>query len=1291
MNKRLLFIIAIIIILAIPTSVFGVTGNHVVNGDFEETDYIQTDWEVTIENSSDDSSSVSFFAADNNVYAKITADKADYISLKQSVFLEANSTFKISAMMRATNIGIENAGGYMRLEAGQGQSAQLKGTLEGWQQITFYVTTSEDDVYTTLEVALGDTKSQNSGVLFVDDISIVQVSEIPVGVNHTVIAASEKVEATQQPEQKTVKNAASILSERERIAIIMLLFATVIFMFLVSWMGSQNNSALEKTIFINRGSKAIMAAAFLLIVLFKYYVATLGTDLGSDIGAYIKWSKSLATGGIRYFYVNTNCMYPCGYMYVLWFVGKIGMLLDVGFKSTSFNLMLKTPVILCELATAYLAYRIAKKQLGEKNATIISLVVLLNPAVLMNTSSWGQVDAVYILAIVFVFYLLEQKHSYLAAGFFAFSLLLKTQAILFLPVFGAYYLQLFLRNKSVQENLKEFFISIGVALLTYWLISMPYMADEGIFWQFKQIGTSANHFGYVSLNGFNFYTLFGGNYTVVTDKFVIFSYQSWGYFFIVLSSIIAVLLVFFNRKKQALFLIAAFMIGAVFTFGHGMHERYIMPLPILLFFAYIYIKDTRIINLGILYTIFALLSQAAVLFFYGESFYKVIVFCMSVFSLLNFGYLAYVCYILLFKKGTTIKRIDQNRPEEIKRKTEQANAKIIERIKRRAAKRLHTRVTISRINKHDRLIIILLTLVYAIIAFINLGDFKIVDSAWQPKVAGETVIFELEESTRVDMIKYYFGLGSTKMHITASEDGETYYEVPRDSDEDGQFVVDFNGFKIYSWQFVKSGFNAKYIAIEFSKENVDVRELGFIGDGGNVLPVKSISSNVSGAEELAPIIDEQYMIPDETSYMSSMYFDEIYHARTALEMIEHRNIYEITHPPLGKILISIGIRIFGMTPFGWRFMGTLAGIFMIPLMYVLSKRITKRTLFASIATVLLTFDFMHFAQTRISTIDSYSVIFILLMFLFMYDYTSMNFNRDKLYKTFVPLGLTGIFFGLGAATKWLCLYAGAGLAVIFFYTLFLRYREYEAAKLRLEDNTAGKHEKYYKSVVSTFYYKLFLTLLFCVIMFIIIPAIIYYLSYIPYMRIENHPYDFHAIMKNQSYMWNYHAHLTVAKPHPFSSKWYTWFLDIRPVYFFQGTGYAEGTLSSLSSFGNPIIWWALIPSAVGLIILRANHGKLARGLNYSIVAGLSNIVPWIFISRETYIYHYFATVPFMILVVTFALKYLFERTKYGKYFVLGFLVLVVVAFIMFYPFITGITTTKVYANAMRWLDTWPFY
>lgn len=42
-----------------------------------------------------------------------------------------------------------------------------------------------------------------------------------------------------------------------------------------------------------------------------------------------------------------------------------------------------------------------------------------------------------------------------------------------------------------------------------------------------------------------------------------------------------------------------------------------------------------------------------------------------------------------------------------------------------------------------------------------------------------------------------------------------------------------------------------------------------------------------------------------------MYFDEIYHARTAGEYLAGRDAYEYTHPPLGKELMALSVKLFG--------------------------------------------------------------------------------------------------------------------------------------------------------------------------------------------------------------------------------------------------------------------------------------------------------------------------------------------------------------------------------------------
>ena len=133
----------------------------------------------------------------------------------------------------------------------------------------------------------------------------------------------------------------------------------------------------------------------------------------------------------------------------------------------------------------------------------------------------------------------------------------------------------------------------------------------------------------------------------------------------------------------------------------------------------------------------------------------------------------------------------------------------------------------------------------------------------------------------------------------------------------------------------------------------------------------------TGGEALT---DEQGVVPLYISYENSTYFDEIYHARTAYEHILQLEPYENTHPTLGKLIISVGIRIFGMNPFGWRFMGALFGVLMLPVLYHLLKQLFGKTLLCTAGVVLFAFDFMHFTQTRIATIDTYAVFFLLLMY-----------------------------------------------------------------------------------------------------------------------------------------------------------------------------------------------------------------------------------------------------------------------------------------------------------------------
>ena len=163
--------------------------------------------------------------------------------------------------------------------------------------------------------------------------------------------------------------------------------------------------------------------------------------------------------------------------------------------------------------------------------------------------------------------------------------------------------------------------------------------------------------------------------------------------------------------------------------------------------------------------------------------------------------------------------------------------------------------------------------------------------------------------------------------------------------------------------------------------------------------------------------------------MSKMYFDEVYFARSAENYVNHQIPDERTHPPLGKLIQATGVAVFGETPFGWRIMGVVFATLMIPLMYLLGKKLFGTWIGGFSAAFLFSFDFMHFTMARIGTVDTYVVFFSLLSQLFFLVYF-MNVVKSGWKTSVLPLFLAVVFFALGFSTKWFILYSAAGLLAL---------------------------------------------------------------------------------------------------------------------------------------------------------------------------------------------------------------------------------------------------------------------
>ncbi len=594
------------------------------------------------------------------------------------------------------------------------------------------------------------------------------------------------------------------------------------------------------------------------------------------------------------------------------------------------------------------------------------------------------------------------------------------------------------------------------------------------------------------------------------------------------------------------------------------------------------------------------------------------------------------------------------------------------------------------------LIIAVLTISYLLLALYNLGDMKSPETYFAPthETKGEYLHFSFAEETSISRVMYH-----TNLDHSGAKDGSVYYKIEYlNAEGEYETLMDIKNNGFYKWHYADVDVTAKQFRVLAISDGLILDEIGFLTkdteSGYNdymLIPVTLDSVEpcetqiehdlaVSTLEEYGKWFDEQDTIVDTPSFMNSTYFDEIYFPRTAYEHINGLEVYEITHPPLGKVIQAVGILVFGMNPFGWRIMGTLFGVFMIPLMYLIAKKMFNRKFYATMAAALMLFDTMHFAQTRLATIDSYTVVWIMLMYYFMYDVFTGKSYELKARHYFVPLALSGVFFGVGSATKWIGLYAGFGLAIVFFLSKWLEYCNYKKMGRELPDI---KEEKWYKNFM---YDNIWGTFLFCVGFFVIIPVTIYTLSYIPYTQVEGNTSSLlDIVLGNQTYMYNYHSLLTAG--HGYSSEWWSWLLDLRPIWYYQGE-VATGLRSTIASFGNPLIWWS------GLIALFAScyigWKKADKKVAFILVAYACQLFPWMIVFRACFIYHYFSCLPFLILFIVYVAKHLVETKAIPKWAVCAFVAVCGIIFVLFYPAISGAVVPESYIAMLRFLPNWWF-
>ncbi|BCN30459.1 phospholipid carrier-dependent glycosyltransferase [Anaeromicropila herbilytica] len=1011
----------------------------------------------------------------------------------------------------------------------------------------------------------------------------------------------------------------------------------------------------------------ILGAAFIVRIIGA--VSYFGYE--SDMNCFIGWADRLSKVGFHNFYskeVFTD--YPPGYMLVLAVLGKIRDALQLEYYSKIYLVLIKLPAILCDMVAGYMLFHVTKERFNGKSSLIIASFYLFNPAVIINSSIWGQVDSVFTLAVILMGYFIYKEKLPYAYFAYGIGILIKPQVVIFTPVLiFAIIDQVFLRKFLLKKFIINLMSGICAILVVLGLASL-----FGLSQVIHQYTDTISSYPYASTNAYNIWTMLGLNWASQSGKFLMFTYQQWGTIFILLIIGVATYLSFkLKENKSKYFYISAFIIIGLFTLSVRMHERYVFPALSLLLFAYCLRPRKRILLMYLALSMIHLYNVSHVLLKYDvNNFNSKAMIPMFI------GFLMLIFFVIMVYYSLFIYQLDKDSYTEVNESSDAQYGNTIsggkfgvfskwifkesdkEAIPIQISKK---KVKITRI---DFIIFSVITVIYALIAFHDLGYRKAPETSWETSKVGDSIILDLGEVKDVKSIDYYLGNYENRI-----------FDVRISDRLDGNFTSlgSFTMEAVFRWGTHDVNTKARYIKLISQSGNMSLKELVLLGnDGKKIVPTNRKDSAVQ------KLFDEQNLYPKRSTFRDSTYFDEIYHARTAYEYLHGLYSYENTHPPLGKIFIAIGMVMFGVNPFGWRVMGTLFGVAMVPLIFIFAKKLMKETWISTVVCILFTFDFMHFSQTRIATIDVFVTFFIILMYYFMYQYLNLSFYDTKLSKTFIPLGLCGISMGFGMACKWTGVYAAAGLAILFFISVIRRYQEYQFALKNREGNTEGiLHE----DIITKFYPKLFKTILFCILVFIIIPFTIYLLSYIPFRDGSNNGL-FARMIHNQFSMYNYHSHVDAT--HPYSSWWYQWPIIYRPIWYYSG--HISNTVSEgISAFGNPFVWWIGIPSFLYMIYLYLH--KKDRWALVLCISYLAQYVPWFLVTRITFIYHYFPSVPFVTLMIGYSIKNIVDQRPKLKKVAYIYCALVIILFIMFYPVLSGQAISKSYVSTfLRWFNTW---
>jgi dolichyl-phosphate-mannose-protein mannosyltransferase len=383
---------------------------------------------------------------------------------------------------------------------------------------------------------------------------------------------------------------------------------------------------------------------------------------------------------------------------------------------------------------------------------------------------------------------------------------------------------------------------------------------------------------------------------------------------------------------------------------------------------------------------------------------------------------------------------------------------------------------------------------------------------------------------------------------------------------------------------------------------------------------------------------------------TELVFDEVYYVDGARDYLAYGVELDdgspefVVHPPVGKWAIALGIRFFGDTPFGWRFMAALVGTISILLVFLIARTLFNSIFVGLVAAALMALDGLHLVMSRTALLDIFLSFFILLTFYWLI--------KEKLW-------LAGISMGLALGSKWSAIYVLAALGI---YILF-------------------KQRRYLITVTQ----------------FAIVPLLVYLSSWIGWFTSSEgwsrttRGNAVSSLIYYHREILNFHTGLTT--DHSYQASAWNWLVLGRPTSFFyddpKGCN-AQSCSQEVLAMGTPFLWWAGLISifvALGYFIHRRE-----RSIGLILLFLLASYLPWLaFPERTTFYFYAIAFQPFLMLCIAYVISKFLEaenlRNIREKYVVLGVSV-IALCFAYFFPLFVGQVLEYSDWYSRMWFSSW---